>query len=180
MQPDEYVSWVPKVTPDAKRRMADLLINSTDKANAAIAEGFREIVAVEGPVLSTRLFTLYARSGGLSKLTPQVRKRFAAALKTACLNKQFAYSQDPSDGAVVLVLRLPDQPEVQVRELGGRSILDVPANELAEVMFELSSAGDKLLEGAPLMEAVARFYQLKKLSDDARKRLETVYKEFLA
>ena len=180
MKPIEYVSWVPKVTPDAKRRMADLLINVSEKTNTAIIDGFKEIIAVEGPMLSTRMFTLYARSGGVSKLTPQVRKRFAVALKEGCLKKYFSYTQDPSDGPVVLVLRLPDQPEIQVRELGGRSILDVPANELAEVMFELSSAGETVLEGAPLMQAVAQFYDLKKLSDDAQRRLQTVYKEFLA
>ena len=63
------------------------------------------------------------------------------------------------------MIRLPDQPPVRVRELGPRTLDEVPLDEIAELV--------KLLPGAPDMKrAILNTYGLVRLTSRADEYLQ--------
>ncbi|MDP9400969.1 MAG: hypothetical protein M3P39_08525 [Actinomycetota bacterium] len=127
-----------------------------------------DIVAAEGPVLASRAFALYNRAAGGKKLTSIARAPLGGAAYWLAM-----------EGRIVLVretdapwqrddvLRLPDQPAVRVRELGPRTLEEVPLDEVAELMRRLG-------EGTPadLKRGVLRAYGLVRLTARTDEGLE--------
>lgn len=163
--------------------MALRLITDTDETTALLAEGLLQIVAMEGPVLSTRVFNLYSKAGGMAKLTNVAMRRFTAALNKAKSEGRLVMELEPTAAGpgvnhMVAVLRLPTMKRIVVREYGNRGFDDMPAAELGEVMFALASEfGD---DKPQLFQHMAEFYGLKQLPKHAEARLNFIYKEYLA
>ena len=143
-----------------------------------LVTGLLQIVAMEGPILSSRAFNLYAKKGGMAKLSGIAKKRFSQALKKAKMDGKICMERDPSAEGVVALLWLPSMKRVIPRELGNRGFEDVPASELGEVMFELAAeVGDEDKE--KLYQALANLYGLKQLPKKATARFDLVFKEYL-
>ncbi|RED52205.1 hypothetical protein [Aestuariispira insulae] len=179
MQLAPFQAWSGVPTTDSRRALARNLMDTGKAATEEILKGFEEILAVEGPMLSNRLFSLYSKQGGLSKLTPQAKKRFSQALKEGGLNGRFGFEQDPGHDGVVILLWLPKAEKVSPRELGNRSIMDVPLNELTEVMFEVSTEINSETE-KQLINAMAALYKINRLSADAESRLQRAYDQLFS
>jgi dethiobiotin synthetase len=115
-----------------------------------IMETMLEIVAAEGPVVASRAYALYNRASGGRKLTTTARAPLSSSLHWLAREGRIVLAEE--------VARLPDQPAVRVRELGDRTLEEVPLEEIAELMRRL---------GGPDKRAVLNAYGLVRLTQRA-------------
>ena len=99
-----------------------------------IASHLLDIVSTEGPITAERAYRLYIRGAGSSKVTQRARAPMEQALGRLTLRAQVEVDEFDSGGEPQQVLRLAGTPAVVVRELGERSLYEVPLNEIAELM----------------------------------------------
>ena len=100
-----------------------------------------EVVAAEGPVLASRAFGLVNRAAGSMKLTTAARAPLSSsAYRLRHLGKVDLEDADEHDQGEE-VLRLAGSPPVRVRQLGTRSLDEVPLAEIAELMRRLRDLG---------------------------------------
>lgn len=173
-----FTPYMSKPTPESRLAIARQIIGTSDALTDQIVEGLIQIVAMEGPVLTTRAFNLYAKKGGLAKVSPAAAKRFGTALKQAVRDGKILAEVDVSSNKTVGLLWLPSMQRVILREYGARGFDDIPASELGELMFELASEVGE--EKAGLYQKIAELYGLKQLPKNAMARLDMVYKEYLS
>ena len=81
-----------------------------------------------------RAYRLYIRGSGSSKVTQRARAPMEQALGRLTLRGQVEIDELDNAGEPQQVLRLTGTPAVVVRELGERSLYEVPLNEIAELM----------------------------------------------
>lgn len=172
-----FSPYVCKPTNETRQAIARQVMDPTDATTDQIIEGFIQIIAMEGPTLSSRLFTLYAKKGGIVKLTSHAAKRFFQALRKATLAGKISMELDIDVKGAAALLWLPSMKRVQLREYGNRGFDDIPASELGEVMFEL--AAETTDEKHQLYLNIAEFYGLSHLPKNAETRLDAVYKAYL-
>ena len=136
-----------------------------------VAAHLLEIVTAEGPVTADRAYRLYIRGSGSSKVTQRARAPMEQALGRLTLRGQVEIDEFNNAGEPQQVLRLSGRPAVVVRELGERSLYEVPLNEIAELMEHkrrelLGRAG-----GAQPAHAVANVIQQAALRRASPERL---------
>lgn len=150
---DPYTAWEPlevgdpRVTPRPR-----------------IMEALEQIVAAEGPLTATRAYSLYNRASGGRKLTSAARAPLSSALNWLARESKITLVREadvPWQGDDVA--RMPDHPEVRVRELGPRELVDVPLDEIAELMRRLRAAHG-LGDATGLKRAVLNAYGLVRLT----------------
>jgi hypothetical protein len=158
--------------------MTRQMMNTSDEVDGQIIKGLIEIIAIEGPTLTSRAFNLYAKKGGIAKLTPAVSKRIMAALKKALHTKKILLELDISTEKNIGLLWLPSMQKVIPREYGARGFSDIPTSELGEVMFELADEVGQQKD--QLYQKMVEVYGLSQLPKSATTRLDLVYKEYIA
>lgn len=136
-----------------------------------VAAYLLEIVTAEGPVTADRAYRLYIRGAGSSKVTQRARAPMEQALGRLTLRRQVEVDEFDNAGEPQQVLRLTGTPAVVVRDLGERSLYEVPLNEIAELMEHkrrelLGRAG-----GAQPAHAVANVIQQAALRRASPERL---------
>ncbi|TVR25143.1 MAG: hypothetical protein EA387_04595 [Nitriliruptor sp.] len=121
-RPSAYRSW------DDSVEVPDPLTSSF----AERSEALLRIIEVEGPVLGERLYRLYVRSAGGSRVGPQIRRTLNRTMyRLERSGKVIADDPLGEGGQYPKTYRAPDQPPIMVRELGDRSLHEVPPIELA-------------------------------------------------
>ena len=120
--PQPYTAWQGDGLPDPRTAPV-----------SQVATFLLEIVSAEGPVTADRAYRLYIRGAGSSKVTQRARAPMEQALGRLTLRGQVEVDELDNAGEVQQVLRLAGTPAVVVRELGDRSLYEVPLNEIAEV-----------------------------------------------
>jgi hypothetical protein len=146
---EPYRAWVSRLVPDPRSGGRDALMPVV-----------MEIVEAEGPVLAGRAFGLYTRASGGKKLTTAAKAPLTGAawrLKVAErleISRAGATTIDHDD-----VLRPAGSAPVRVRELGPRTLEEVPLDEIAELMRRLRATG-----AADLKRAVLDAYGLVRLT----------------
>ncbi|MEX2649578.1 MAG: DUF4011 domain-containing protein [Alphaproteobacteria bacterium] len=99
---------------------------------AAIDRSLLEIVTVEGPVTTLRASRTYARACGILRVGKQVRQ-----MLNHSVNRLQRTARIKIDGATdrsgfsEAVLRLPESPEVVLRQRGPRAFEEIPLDELS-------------------------------------------------
>lgn len=172
-----YNHYQSKPTAESRQAIARQIINPTAESDELIGKGLVEVISVEGPILSTRAFTLYARKGGLTKLTPPAIRRFSIALKKMIDGKQIMFEPDTKDKKSQALLWLPTMDRVKIRAYGNRGFDDIPTSELGEVMLELFMEEDANKE--ELFQKLISLYELKQFPKNATTRLDYVYDEYI-
>lgn len=172
-----FTPYVSKPTPESRQALIRQIINPADDLTDQIIQGLIQIIAMEGPTLSKRVFTLYAKKGGLAKLSTAAIRRFTIALKTAIKSGMILMELDINIEKPQALLWLPSMNRVILREYGERGFDNIPASELGEVMFELASEVGE--EKDKLYEEMVKLYGLKQLPKNATPRLDLVYQEYL-
>jgi hypothetical protein len=127
---DPYTAWEPTETGDPRQT-----------PRPRIMAALEEIVAAEGPLTATRAYSLYNKASGGKKLTTAARAPLSSALYWLAREGKIALVREadvPWQGDDVA--RMPDHPEVRVRELGPRELIEVPLDEIAELMRRLRAA----------------------------------------
>jgi hypothetical protein len=126
-----------------------------------------EIAGAEGPLRATRAYSLYNRASGGKKLTTIARAPLSSAVywlaqeRRVVLTKRDEIPWQDDD-----LIRLPDTPAVRVRELGPRTLEEVPLDEIAELMRRLRASGAGSSD-ADLKRAVLSAYGLVRLTTRA-------------
>jgi hypothetical protein len=152
-----YSAWEPRPVPDPRAA-----------GRGVIDPVLAEIVAAEGPVLASRAYALYNRASGGRKLTTIVRAPLSSAAYRLRMAGRIEIDRDedgPDRGDDVL--RPAGSPPVRVRELGPRTLDEVPLDEVAELMDRLATGG-----AADLKRAVLDAYGLVRLTAKADEYLE--------
>lgn len=127
-----------------------------------------EIVGAEGPMLASRAYALYNRASGGRKLTTTARAPLSSAVRWLAQERRIVRTQsDEIPWQDDDVVRLPDAPAVHVRELGPRTLEEVPLDEIAELMRR-QRAGDPAAAKRAALDA----YGLKRLTTRADAYLE--------
>jgi hypothetical protein len=131
---------------------------------AAIMEAMLAIVGTEGPMTASRAYSLYNRASGGRKLTSVARAPLSSSVywlaqerKVVLVRREQIPWQDDD------VVRMPDSPAVRVRELGPRTLEEVPLDEIAELVRRLRAAGRASGPDAA-KRAVLDVYGLKRLT----------------
>ena len=139
-----------------------------------VASHLLEIVSAEGPVTAERAYRLYIRGAGSSKVTQRARAPMEQALGRLTLRGQVEVDGLDNAGEPQQVLRLSGTPAVVVRELGERSLYEVPLNEIAELvehkrreLLGRSGAGD---QPAHAVAGVIQEAALRRASPERLKR----------
>jgi dethiobiotin synthetase len=150
---DPYTAWEPREVGDPR---------ATPRPQ--IMAALEAIVAAEGPLTATRAYSLYNRASGGRKLTTAARAPLSSSLYWLAREGKVALMREadvPWQGDDVV--RMPDHPEVRVRELGPRELIDVPLDEIAELMRRLRAAHG-VSDETGLKRAVLSAYGLIRLT----------------
>jgi dethiobiotin synthetase len=150
---DSYTAWEPLDVGDPR---------ATPRPH--IMAALEDIVAAEGPLTATRAYSLYNRASGGRKLTSAARAPLSSALNWLAREGKVALVREadlPWQGDDVV--RMPDHPEVRVRELGPRELIEVPLDEIAELMRRLRAAHG-VADETGLKRAVLSAYGLVRLT----------------
>jgi dethiobiotin synthetase len=150
---DPYTAWEPEPAGDPR---------TTPRPR--IMDALEAIVAAEGPLTATRAYSLYNRAAGGRKLTGAARTPLSSALYWLAREGRVALVREaevPWQGDDVA--RMPDHPEVRVRELGPRELIEVPLDEIAELMRRLRAAHG-VADPTGLKRAVLDAYGLVRLT----------------
>jgi hypothetical protein len=123
-----------------------------------IMEAMHDIVAAEGPVLAARAYAIYNRAAGGKKLTTVARAPLSNSIYHLAREGKVVVEGEQE------VVRLPDSPSVVVRELGPRELIEVPLDEIAELMRRLGPQAD-------LKRAVLNTYGLMRMTARAEQYL---------
>jgi hypothetical protein len=130
-------------------------------------EAMLDIVAAEGPVLASRAYAVYNRAAGGKKLTSVARAPLSNSIyHLAREGKVVLVTEDEIPWQRDDVVRLPDTAPVVVRELGPRELVEVPLDEIAELMRRLGEQPD-------LRRAVLNAYGLVRMTARAEQYLST-------
>ena len=158
---EPYTEWEP--TPQGDPRTTP---------RPRIMEALGQIVAAEGPITANRAFALYNRAAGGKKLTSIARTPLTSSLHWLATQQQIALVtraeipwQDDD------VARALDAPAVRVRELGPRTLDEVPLDEIAELMRRLRDARGTS-DGQALKRGVLDSYGLTRMTAKADAYLE--------
>jgi hypothetical protein len=154
---DAYIAWSPRDVPDPRTAGKDTLMPV-----------LMEIVEAEGPILAGRAFGLYTRASGGKKLTTAAKAPLAGACWRLKIQDRLVIGRE--DATTITdedVLRPAGSPPVRVRELGPRTLEEVPLDEVAELMERLATAG-----ASDLKRAVLDTYGLIRLTARADQYLE--------
>ena len=153
---EPYEAWEPHGVGDPR---------STPRAQ--IMGTMLEIVGREGPMTASRAYALYNRASGGKKLTSVARAPLSSSIywlaqerKVVLVRKEEIPWQDDD------VVRMPDSPAVRVRELGERTLEEVPLDEIAELMRRLRAARG-IADAAEVKRAVLSTYGLVRLTTRA-------------
>ena len=159
---DAYREWTPVRLADPREATVEQLIH-----------GLELIVEAEGPVMASRAFTIFAKAGGLGRIYEPTRKRFVLALKDALRKGVFLSEREASEDPGTWILRPPSRQAVHVRELVNRTLHEVPALELAEIMLEIRVRTEPISK-EELFRQVLEGYGLIRLTAATTDRLDYV------
>jgi hypothetical protein len=151
-----YSAWEPRPVPDPRAA-----------GRGTIDPVLAEIVAAEGPILASRAYALYNKASGGKKLTSIARAPLSAAAYRLRMAGRVEILPADEGAQGEEVLRPAGSPPVRVRELGPRSLDEVPLDEVAELMERLTVAG-----ADDLKRSVLDAYGLVRLTAKADEYLE--------
>jgi very-short-patch-repair endonuclease len=116
------------------------LSSAADGADDRVLTDLIEIVGVEGPIQALRLYQLHARAAGGHRVGREMRHRYNSLVSRAIRRGALAQVEDDIPGVIDKALYSPGSPEVVLRSLGPRQLVEVPRSEVATLARELRGA----------------------------------------
>jgi very-short-patch-repair endonuclease/sirohydrochlorin ferrochelatase len=155
-----YAQWTPHPVPDVHSAPLPEIINV-----------LVEIVAAEGPVVCRRVYSLYNRAAGNSRLGRQiVHVLNRASYRAVKLGRLAQNDEQRRGGQMNQVVRITGAPELSVRERGPRSLEDIPPLEIAAVRERLRQQEPDLGEDQ-MVRRLAAVYGIVRKTTQVRKML---------
>ena len=153
---DPYDAWPPRQVGDPR-----------NTPRPQIMQAMLEIIDAEGPMTASRAYALYNRAAGGRKLTSVAKAPLSSAIYWLAREEKITLTREadiPWQGDDMV--RMPDQPAVRVRELGPRSLDEVPLDEIAELV-KLIRAARGNADATELKRAILSAYGLVRLTGRA-------------
>lgn len=148
--------------------------------DAQVIDGLVEIVAVEGPVRGNRLRTAYVQASGGRRVGKAIGQRLNSLISRAQRSGLLVGDDPLGHGGVKLrTYRLPDQPETVLRELGPRTLEEVPPAELMAALAHVADR-DPAAGHEQLMRQTLRLLGRTSLTQNAREALAPAHQLLLA
>jgi dethiobiotin synthetase len=153
---DPYDSWQPHQVGDPR-----------NTPRPQIMQTMLEIVDAEGPMTATRAYSLYNRAAGGRKLTSVAKAPLSSAIYWLAREEKVTLTREADiPWQADDMVRMPDQPSVRVRELGPRSLDEVPLDEIAELTRRIRGANGTS-DPTELKRAILSTYGLVRLTSRA-------------
>lgn len=145
-----------------------------DASQEELVEGLIEIVRVEGPVIGQRLRYAYVKAAGGKRVGSHIGSVLNKALYSG-MRKGLLLSDNPLNEAGIqpLTIRLESQPLVVPRELGPRSLDQVPPRELAS-LIAANAAEVGWVDEVALMRATLASLGLRRLTPNVEVLLRSL------
>jgi very-short-patch-repair endonuclease len=139
-----------------------------------LIDGLSAIVAVEGPVMGHRMHSAYVKASGGQRVGKQIAKALNSAITTA-VRRGLLIEDNPlgEPGVKPRTYRLLNQPTVRVRNLGPRTLEQVPPLELASLLSSVAQRCGWDSEETLYRETLDTL-GLKRLTTNVTGRLEAV------
>jgi hypothetical protein len=135
-----------------------------------VANWLHDIIEAEGPILTSRLYGLYARGARLGRAGRLVRRALDTTLGRLYRGgKVELYTEELSQHQKERVVALKGTERVVVRTLGDRALDEIPLSELATVMRDIEKKGYR--EEEPLFRRLLERYGRSVLTQAATLRL---------
>lgn len=155
-----YSQWVVRPVPDPHSGSLSELI-----------EVLIEIVNAEGPVVCRRVYSLYNKAAGYSRLGKQIVQVLNRAIYRAVkLGRLVQNDEQERGGQINQVVRVAGSPAVNVRDRGPRALEDIPPLEIAAVREKLLQV-EPDLEQEQLVRQLAAVYGVVRKTPQVRKLL---------
>lgn len=117
------------------------LLPVSDENVRAIEDGIVAIVQAEGPMLARQAYVRYQQATGGSRVGKALQKIFNRAASRAIRSSRLLRIHDGIHGVVDATLYVHGQEPVQLRELGPRTLHEVPKSEIQTMLSALSHEG---------------------------------------
>lgn len=142
--------------------------------SAQLVQELVAVVEVEGPVLGDRLHQAHVRAAGGRRVGRQIAHELNSAINAA-KRRGLLVEDNPlfERGVKPMTYRLSSQPSSIVRDLGPRSLDQVPPQELADLMRAVATTVGWADEQV-LFRAVLDQYGLRRLTSNATAQLRRV------
>jgi very-short-patch-repair endonuclease len=118
-----------------------LLPPAMDANLRAVEDGLVEIIRAEGPMVARQAYLRYQQGAGGSRVGKALQGTFNKATSRALRRGRLARIDDGLPGVIGATLYVPGQEPVMLRELGPRSIFEVPKSEIVLAFEQLLSVG---------------------------------------
>jgi very-short-patch-repair endonuclease len=123
-----YVEWEPRPVASVAHVPDDRVLND-----------LLDIVSAEGPLYARRLYQLHAKAAGGSRVGREMRQMYNRLITKGLRAGSLRQIDDDLVGVIDKTLYMPGSPEVVVRELGSRSLMEVPRSEVATLTKEMGN-----------------------------------------
>lgn len=142
--------------------------------SARLVEELIAVVEIEGPLLGDRLHQAHVRAAGGQRVGRQIAHALNSAINVAKRRRMLVEDNALSESGVKpRTYRLPSQPLFVVRELGPRSLDQVPPRELAALMRDAAGTAGWADE-EDLFRRVLEQYGVQRLTNNAITQLRRV------
>ncbi len=141
-----------------------------ESSRAEISERLVKIVGHEGPMNFKRFARSFRVAAGAGRVTGTRRALLWRSIETAVLEGDIELLGRPSDDEAVL--KTGAQPSVHVREMGNRSLDEIPLNELGEVIIHYTTLHPDLQDESLHTQMLRDFYGRERIHDSALRRLD--------
>lgn len=147
-----------------------------DPRNADMREvirGLIDIIEVEGPMLAKRTYDIYLRCCDIKKMGKDLKQRMNRALQHAIDEKRVIKEDEWGLGGLLYtIIRLPKQHSPQLRELGNRTIEQIPPSEIVEASKLVQYRNNDVVPGSEEhLRLILDLYGLKRLTENTREKL---------
>ncbi len=144
-----------------------------------VVDGLIEIIEAEGPMYCHRAYHLYAHACGIHKVGRSIRAIFSRAVNRGVtignllIDKQ--HDANATDDYLNCVVRVSNDPAIELRTGGGRTLEEIPLNEIAALM-DMVAKQFSIHEEEQLFRKALDHYKIKRLTSKARSIFEAAKK----
>ncbi len=153
----EYEEWTPKQLRPA-----------TSIGQMSLARDLLEIINVEGPITSGRLYRTANSAAGYRRLGQQLRNSMDEAVAYGETSGWLTVTS--IDGEDCDIIRAPHHPAVKLRKPGPRTIYEYPIDELKALVRHLEET--KRVHGEALHREVIKIFGIKRLKEPTQRLIE--------
>jgi hypothetical protein len=133
-----------------------------------VADGLRQIIDIEGPMIAKRAYEIYLRGCGIRRLGGEMRRTMNSALANAIREGHVMSDNVTSRGGLILsTVRSKGAPAVKPRRRGPRTFEEIPPGELRAVARHVSEALNLKSYSDEHLRALAEIFDLPLMTSAA-------------